>query len=117
LRHNLGNRACPFLEESRLAQRIVSACADDEVSCIVWDAIKLRIDIPYAGTIQRVERDAPTLRQHLAELGQHVGPARDVSSVIENGIAEQHNVGHRDTFTSTSRKFVRENAAAHSPPG
>ena len=90
LRHNLGNRACPFLEESRLAQCIVSACADDEVSCIIWDAIKLRIDVPYAGTIQRVERGMPTLRQYLAELGQHVGSARNVSSVIENGIAEQH---------------------------
>src|ERR1700732_1907048 len=102
LRHDFSNRVCLFLEKSSLSQRIVSTCADDEVGCIIWDAIELRIDPPSPGPPPGVERAPPTLRQNLAELDQHVGPSRDVSSVIENGIAKQHNMGHRDLSTGTS---------------
>ncbi len=91
----LGHRADLRLEQRCLAEGVIAADAEDEVSCVGWKGLQLAGDVGDHGAVLGAQAGADTPRRQRAQLADNIGASRDVGSVVEDGVAEQDNVFHR----------------------
>ena len=103
----LPDRACLFTENAGFCKRIVAADTDNQMACVERKTGDLTSNVGHTGAVERIERCAPAPRQDGAQLADDIGPASDISAVVENRVAEQNDVGHRSLSPTTGRNCRR----------
>jgi hypothetical protein len=73
-------------------QGVVAARAHHDMGRVIRRASQLEPDRRGDRTVDRCESRSASLRQAHAELSHHVSSCGHISPVVEDGIAEQHDV-------------------------
>lgn len=78
-----------------MRERVIASRAEHQVSRTARNVSELRRDLADCCSVDRKQRRCPARRKKSSQLCCDIRPAADVSGVVENGIAEENDVGHR----------------------
>ena len=83
-----------ILSVFRVLERIVAAGRDDEMRGIGGYGLELRLHVCDHRAIDRAERGGRARRQCFTQLDDHVRPCADIGLIVEDRVAEQHDMRH-----------------------
>ncbi len=101
----LGDRADFLAEDRRIMEGVVAAGAHHKMRSVARREPKLNPDARGDRAVYREQRCVSAGRKDRVELFHHVGPFPDIGAVVEDRIAEQHDI--RLVAAETAAKPVR----------